>query len=58
MKLLLAALIGALIGVACTVAYYEWWENEPEEDAVITDQESPTGSTAPNSTMTRIKGWS
>jgi hypothetical protein len=41
MKLLLAALIGALIGVACTVAYYEWWENEPEEDAVITDQESP-----------------
>jgi hypothetical protein len=42
MKLLLAGLIGALIGVACTVtvAYYEWWENEPEDEAVITDQQS------------------
>jgi hypothetical protein len=41
MKVLLAGLIGFLIGVACTVAYYEF-DNEPEEDeGVITEQERP-----------------
>jgi hypothetical protein len=37
MKVLLAGLIGFLIGVACTVAYYEF-ESAEEEDPVITDQ--------------------
>ena len=32
MKLLLVGLIGAVIGVACTVAYYEWWESELDEE--------------------------
>jgi hypothetical protein len=39
MKLLLAGLIGALIGAACPVAYYEWGEDEVEDEAVLTDQE-------------------
>jgi hypothetical protein len=38
MKVLLAGLIGFLLGVACTVAYYEF-DSEPDEDEVITDQE-------------------
>ncbi len=33
MKVLLAGLIGFLIGIACTVAYYEF-DNEPEEEEV------------------------
>jgi hypothetical protein len=43
MKVLLAGFIGFLIGVACTVAYYEF-DNEPdEEDGVITEQVRPRG---------------
>jgi hypothetical protein len=43
MKVLLAGLIGFLIGIACTAAYYEF-DNEPEEEeGVITEQVRPQG---------------
>ena len=43
MKVLLAGLIGFLLGVACTVAYYEFG-NEPEDvEEITTDQERPQG---------------
>ena len=42
MKVWLAGLIGFLIGVACTVAYYEF-VNEPEEEEIITEQVRPQG---------------
>jgi hypothetical protein len=43
MKILLAGLIGFLIGVACTAAYYEFG-NEPEDvEEITTDQERPQG---------------
>jgi hypothetical protein len=48
MKVLLAGLIGFLFGVACTVAYYDWFDSEPEEEAVITDQERPEDRSRPN----------
>jgi hypothetical protein len=44
MKVLLAGLIGFLIGVACTVTYYEFVnEPEEEEEGVITEQVRPQG---------------
>jgi len=42
MKVLLAGLIGFLIGVACTVAYYEF-DSESEEEEIITEQVRPQG---------------
>jgi hypothetical protein len=47
MKVLLAGLIGFLIGVACTVAYYEF-DSEPEdEETVITDPVRPGDQSRP-----------
>jgi hypothetical protein len=46
MKVLLAGLIGFLLGVACIVAYYEF-DSEPDEDEVITDQGQPGDRTRP-----------
>jgi hypothetical protein len=45
MKILLAGLIGFLFGFACAVAYYEWFDSDPE--ALITDQERPEDRSRP-----------
>ena len=36
MRCLIAFLVGALIGAACIVGYYEWWGSELEEEPVTT----------------------
>jgi hypothetical protein len=43
MKVLLAGLIGFLIGVACTVTYYEFVNEPEEEEGVVTEQVRPQG---------------
>ena len=46
MKFLAGLVVGALIGVTCTVAYYEWWDVETD-DAVVAGPELPEGGDAP-----------
>ena len=53
MRYLAAVLVGVLIGVACTVAYYEWLDTESEDTVVAEPESRPDGDRTRPSEPTR-----
>ena len=53
MRYFAAVLVGVLIGVACTVAYYEWLDTELEDTVIAEPEPRPDGDRTRPSEPTR-----